>query len=173
MTDNGAEGIDEEGAVSLLRGLGIPDPEDWVRSEMAEGIAQVARAVFLHAIWADLIDSHIRDLGWIDRVIAYDQGHPGRPFADTGAILQRLLAAGADPGDIGRLCRWVAYETAFGVIERVDAGHDPEVQAAPGWVLMETAPDGTQTGRVLGALHESLLELDPSAREGVSEDQVE
>jgi hypothetical protein len=39
--------------------------------------------------------------------------------------------------DLATALRAVAYETAFGVIEHVDDGHDPAApDDAPGWVLM-------------------------------------
>ena len=50
----------------------------------------------------------------------------------------------------------------------LDEGHDPEAPGdAPGWQLMETgAASDELTGRDVGGLHESILSLDPSGREG-------
>ena len=51
---------------------------------------------------------------------------------------------------------------AGSVVYVVDAGADDEGDdRMPGWVLMETDPDGTQTGRSVVGLHESLMEVDP------------
>lgn len=130
--------------------LGAPDPSGWASSEIREGIAQQARYLFLRRIWPDVIDAWGRD-DVIRRVAA-------------GA---RLLDAGASPTDLRTLLRAVAYETAFAVVERVDAGYDPDAPAdAPGWRLMETDSAERHTGRDVGGLHEDLLSLDPSGREG-------
>jgi hypothetical protein len=88
--------------------LGAPDPSAWAGSEIREGIAQQARFLFLRGIWPDLID----------------------PYLDEEVVRRipagvRLLDAGASLPDLATALRSVAYETAFGVIERVDDGHDP------------------------------------------------
>jgi hypothetical protein len=130
--------------------LGAPDPSAWAQSELRENIAQQARFLFLRAIWRDLINSYERE-----------EAIRGIP---AGA---RLLDSGASVADLGKLLRAVAYETAFGVVEHVDDGHDPEApDDTPGWVLSETDADSNLTGRVVGGLHEDLLSLDPSGREG-------
>jgi hypothetical protein len=44
-----------------------------------------------------------------------------------------------------------------------DEGHDPEVpEDCPGWLLMQTDPEGNPTGREVGGLHESFQSMDPS-----------
>jgi hypothetical protein len=69
--------------------------------------------------------------------------------------------------DLGSIARMVAYETAFGVLNRVDEGYDPEAaEGAPGWALIETDADGNPTDRHVRGLHESVLSMDPSGREG-------
>lgn len=60
----------------------------------------------------------------------------------------------------------VAYSTAFGVLYRIDEGSDLAAGDAPGWVLMETLADGRPTGRSVAALHEDILTMDPTGREG-------
>jgi hypothetical protein len=130
--------------------LGAPDPSGLAQSEQRENIAQQARFLFLRAIWPDLIN----------------------PYEHEGAIRgipagARLLDAGASVADLGKLLRAVAYQTAFGIVAHIDDGHDPEApDDAPGWVLRETDYDTNPTGRDVGGLHEDLLSLDPSGREG-------
>lgn len=50
----------------------------------------------------------------------------------------------------------------------LDEGYDPQAPAdAPGWQLMETGAASKQlTGRDVRGLHEDILSLDPSGREG-------
>jgi hypothetical protein len=131
---------------------------------MADGPSETLER-FNRAIWSRLIDSHTEDVGWIDRVVALHTAQPTVPFADAGIALRRLLALGADPEDIASICRWVAYETAFGVVELIDAGID-EGDAGRGWQLIETDEEDIPTGRILQGLHEELLTADPSGREG-------
>ena len=49
----------------------------------------------------------------------------------------------------------------------IDEGYDPDApHDSPGWALSETSADSeTITGRAVGGLHESLLQVDPQGRE--------
>ncbi len=93
-------------------------------------------------------------------------------WADPGALdqlpaAQRLLAAGADKEDLVRLVRAVAYEAVFATLDELDSGSDVNVSGIDvGWLVMESGEDGTPTGRALSGLHEDLLAMDPSGREG-------
>jgi len=147
--------------------LGADDPEGWVRSEISEGIAQFARYLMLRAIWPDQIDIRARvPEEWIDRATSAADKTDGY-FADAGRALSRALAAGVSREDLGAIARMVAYETAFGVLDRIDEGHEPAAgDDAPGWVLMETDPEGNLTGRTVDGLHEDVLSMDPTGREG-------
>lgn len=130
--------------------LGAPDPAGWAKSELHENIAQQARYVFLRSTWPQ----HIDPFGREDVIRRFPAG-------------ARLLDAGVSVADLSTLLRAVAYEAAFSAIERVDERRDPDAPPnAPGWVLMETDSDGRLTGRDIGGLHEDLLTLDPSGREG-------
>ena len=62
----------------------------------------------------------------------------------------------------------IAYESVFGVLNAIDDEYDPEVDddPLPGWRLMELDPQGDLTGRDVGGLHESILGMDPTGREG-------
>lgn len=89
-----------------------------------------------------------------------------RPFGEVPGIVRRLIADGVDRRDLQRLARWVAYVTVFEIINRVDEGYDPNLaEDLPGWRLMEVVGEEV-TGRDVGGLHESLLQTDPSGREG-------
>lgn len=130
--------------------LGAPDPEEWARSELKENFAQQAMYLFLRPIWPEMIDP-LNDEEVIRR---YPAG-------------QRVLDAGAPLADLTLLLRAVAYETAFGVVERIDEGYDPDApDDSPGWRLMEVDSELALTGRDLWGLHENLLSLDPSGRQG-------
>ncbi|MET7571400.1 hypothetical protein ABZT04_23275 [Streptomyces sp. NPDC005492] len=112
--------------------------------------AQHARSVLLRDLWHHAID------GW---------STPGA-LAQLPAA-QRLIAAGADRDDLGRLLRAVAYEAVFATLELMDEGGPANASDLDGgWTVAETAEDGSLTGRVLYALHEDLLTADPGGRDG-------
>jgi len=155
-----------EELLNRFRRLGTRDPESWAKSETDENIAQLARFCFLRSLWRNAIDGWAASDAWIDQSIAMSEQKPNIPFGDAGQALKRLLDAGAGRADLKRVARMIAYNAVFELINRVDEGYDPELKDDyPGWRLMETRDDEL-TGRDVGGLHESLLEMDPSGREG-------
>jgi hypothetical protein len=154
--------------LATFKALGADDPEGWTRSEISEDIPQLARFLLLRGVWPDLIDSWSRDpQNWTEKLAREAAEKPKEFFADAGLALGRALAAGVSASDLGSIARMVAYETAFGVLNRVDEGYDPDAaEGSPGWVLIETDADGTPTDRRVPGLHESVLTMDPTGREG-------
>ncbi|MEU6867702.1 hypothetical protein ABZ924_31445 [Streptomyces sp. NPDC046876] len=130
--------------------LGAADAPDWVRSEIDENQPQLARFVLLRSLWRGAID------GWAD---------PGA--LEQVAAARRLLDAGADRDDLVLLARAIAYEAVFAAVDELDCGGDVNVPGVDiGWVVMESGEDGCPTGRPLSGLHENLLTMDPSGRDG-------
>jgi len=87
--------ISEERLVELFRLLGARDADSWARSEAREGIAQLARFVFLRGAWRQILDEG--DVGWIDvrhRVPARGSASGARRAAGvaTGARGDRVEA---------------------------------------------------------------------------------
>jgi hypothetical protein len=81
----------------------------------------------------------------------------------------RLIEAGADRADLVRLARAASYDAVFTTLDRIDEGYDADAgldASLPGWRLMETDGEEALTGRDVGGLHESILMMDPSGREG-------
>jgi hypothetical protein len=134
-----------------MQQLGAEDPEEWARSEITENIAQQARYLVLRRLWGEAIDPW-RNQDTLRRI----------------PVTARLLNAQADPGDLSQALRLAAYEAVFTVLWVLDEGYDPQAPAdAPGWRLMEKDAASKQlTGRNVGSLHEDILSLDPSGREG-------
>ena len=155
-----------EELLNRFRALGTRDPESWAKSETDENIAQLARFCFLRSLWRNAIDGWTTSDAWIEQSIAMSERKPDIPFGDAGPALKRLLDAGAARADLKRVARMIAYNAVFELINRVDEGYDPELNDDyPGWRLMEMKDDEL-TGRDIGGLHESLLEMDPSGHEG-------
>ncbi|MFF6776942.1 hypothetical protein ACFY8W_25800 [Streptomyces sp. NPDC012637] len=130
--------------------LDAADASDWARSEIDEDQPQLARFVLLRSLWRGAID------GWA-----------GPGALEQVAAAQRLLDAGADRSDLVLLARAVAYEAVFTAVDELDCGGDVNVSGVDaGWVVMEAGDDGSSTGRPLTGLHEDLLRMDPSGRDG-------
>jgi len=128
----------------------VTDPVDLIKSEVVEDFPQLARFVLLRSLWRGAID------GW---------SVPGS--LDQLPAAQRLLAAGAEREDLLRLVRAVAYDAVFVTLDELDSGGDVNVSGVEaGWVVMESNEDGSPTGRVLSGLHEDVLTMDPSGRDG-------
>jgi hypothetical protein len=154
--------------IEELARLGAPDPGEWVRSELSEGIAQRARFLFLRGLWVRTINRWIDSPNnWIEQHIAQSRKAPNGHFAEAGAAMDRLVKLGVSPEDLGQVARYIAYSTAFDVVNRVDETCEEDASdEMPGWILIEIDADGSPTGRAVGGLHEDLLSLDPSGRDG-------
>lgn len=151
--------------------LGAEDAEPWVRSEIAEDIPQLARYLVLRSLWPDHIDAWARNAGtWIGHAVKAADSQPDGGFAEAGRAVGRALAAGVSMTDLGAIARMIAYETAFGVLDHIDEGHDPTAgDDAPGWRLVETDADGAATGRLIIGLHEDILAMAPRGDTGPRE----
>ncbi|MQA98262.1 MAG: hypothetical protein GEV11_28035 [Streptosporangiales bacterium] len=129
--------------------LGDAEPEAAARSEVMEDVPQLARYLVLRRLWAN-------GMSWTPEKVSQV------PAA------RRLVEGGADPADVTRAMNAAAYDAVFAALYAISYGADPEEEdaALPGWCLLETTPEGELTGRPLGALHEDILTLDPSGRDG-------
>ena len=163
MSGTDPKAIPLDQLIALFRKLGAPDPESWAKSQDSEGIDQLARFVFLRAAWGTVVPPD--DAEWIDRIVQHDAAGSTKPCGGLGPALQRLLAAGADRTDIHDVVRVMQYEVLFSLCYLLgDPGEvEPEL-ADIAWRLVRVDDDGQVVGPI-DALHESLLETDPSGRE--------
>lgn len=91
---------------ALFRALGADgDARDWAESEAEEGLPQLARYRLLRTVWQDVDAWGTAAPQW---VAAY------RTDGAAADAVDRALAAGLTPEDLGALAREVARETAFG-----------------------------------------------------------
>jgi hypothetical protein len=104
------------------------------------------RQEFLEHLWTDVINVNLREAG-LDAIVSNGRRYPDRPFGDTGAAIERMLAAGVSRRDLSLVLRHAAYEAAFGTLYSLS---DPGVD------------DDTD----IGGLYEELLGADPSGMEG-------
>jgi hypothetical protein len=177
-----------------FRDLDAGDPEGWAASEVAEDIPQLARFIFLRAVWQSaeqwkeppeewfagvepqpVVDQPVEEDDDTPTLVpassdegAVEDGDP--PFAAAAQAVRRLLAAGADPEDLKEVARAIFLHTAFDVVATVDDGHDPDAgEGMPGWLLVEVGGDLVLTGRVIPGLHEDLLTTEPGEADGQGE----
>jgi hypothetical protein len=145
-----------ERAVNLLetfKKVGCPDPEGWVRSEIDEDFAQLARFVFLRLVWDEVLQPW-RDEATVSRFPA------GRAMVEACGSAEQLRELGGS----------VASDTVWKLLTLLDGSSTHplgEELRLPGWRLMETGADANVlTGREVGGLHESISEVDPEGRGG-------
>jgi hypothetical protein len=154
---------DVKGLTLLFERLGARDSARWARSQVEEGIPQLARYLFLRQAWQKVVAEG--DSGWIDRAIGEATREPDRPYAGAGHALGRLRAKGATDADLTDLVRAMQASFLFDLCCVLD---EPGLEQAPTpevtWALVQTDSDGNVVGAIDG-LHESVLETDPTGRE--------
>jgi hypothetical protein len=149
----------------FFRRRAAKDPEAWARSQLAEGIPQVARFAFLQFAWSEVLGESADD--WIQKEIASAESDPMAPFAGTGRALKRLKARGASTDEIRDLVRGAQAQLLFYVCRLLDGpGYhaDKEIEELS-WGLFQVDERGEPTQQIAG-LHESVLATDPTGREG-------
>ncbi len=149
---------------------GCAEAEALVATEITDNRPAVTRWLFLQQLWPGIIDGYAASTEWIDRFITQTTADPTGSFADAGHAMKRMVAAGVPTTDIAQVMRFAAYEAVFGVLSFIDDGFVQNIEGEEvegrGWALVETDAEGELTGRTLDGLHESLLSMDPSGREG-------
>lgn len=155
--------MDEGELAELFGRLGAPDPEGWARSQVREGIPQLARFLFLRQAWRSIVDED--DTGWIDAHVRGSATRPDEPYAGVGHALTALRRRGATDGELTDLVRGMQAELLFSLCQLLqDPGDlEPEVDNVV-WALTQIDARGNVLG-VIDGLQESVLETDPTGRE--------
>lgn len=104
------------------------------------------REKLLEHLWKEVINAVLRDEA-LDNIVKNCRRDPDGPFGDTGAAIERLLAAGASRRDLRLVLRGAAYEAVFGTL----------------YALGDPGLEGDDDA---GTLYEELLTADPSGMEG-------
>lgn len=154
----------------LFEVAGAADPHSWAKSEVDEGIPQLARFLFLRQAWRQIVAEG--DASWIDREIQHSKRSPDAPGAGLGLSLSRLLRSGASRDDLTEVARTVQWQLLHSLCYQLS---DPSIEepelSEVGWGLFEVDEDG-KVGRPIEGLHESVLETDPTGREMRPKDAV-
>jgi hypothetical protein len=142
-----AQPLDE--LTERFRARGADNPEGWAASEEGENIAQMARYLFLHALW--------RELSGTLELIADDIEALVTSGTCTRAHIEQSLASSLVSLGFQFACLLDDPAGSFS-----EDGEPRWVQHdEPRWQLMELSPQGELTGRDVGGLHESIGETAP------------
>ncbi len=152
---------------ALFRKLGADDPEGWARSQVREDIPQLARFLFLRQAWKLVVSEDDRE--WISEQRRVDPNGPG---GDIGPAITRILAAGGDENDLTKIVRVMQWHLLFGLCYLLDDPEHMRDDFGPVkkevedilWCLYQVDENGYPIAEV-GALHESVLETEPTGRE--------
>jgi hypothetical protein len=155
--------MNQEELAALFRRLGAPDPDSWARSQIDEGIPQLARYVFLRQAWRNIVSED--DSAWITKAIDTARARPNEPYAGVGQALAKLRKRGATDQELTDLVRGMQAELLFSFCYLLeDPGElEPDVSHIA-WALAQVDDAGNVLGGI-GGLHESVLETDPTGRE--------
>ena len=152
--------MNEQELTDLFARLGADDPAGWARSQIREGIPQLARFLFLRQAWREVVADG--DTTWIEEELQAEAGQPGGAIAPA---LRRLLALGAEKEDLTTVVRIMQWQLLFSLcyLPEDPCDVEPEVKDIA-WALFRVDEQG-QPIEHIGGLHESVLETDPTGRE--------
>ena len=155
--------MNQKELAALFRRLGASNPEEWARSEITEGIPQLARYVFLRQAWRNVVSEG--DTSWIANAINGAKAKPNEPYAGVGHALAMLKRRGATDAELTDLVRGMQAELLFSLCYLLEDPGDLESEVSHiAWALAQVDDEGNVVGSI-GGLHESVLEMDPTGRE--------
>jgi hypothetical protein len=155
--------LNQKELAATFRKLGARDPDGWARSQVEEGIPQLARFLFLRQAWREIVQED--DTSWIDASIDRAKTHPDEPYAGVGHALKKLRERGATNEEITDVVRGMQAQLLFSICYLLEDPGDVEPEAGDvGWVLAQVDQEGNVLDTI-GGLHESVLETDPTGRE--------
>ncbi len=150
-----------EELTEVFRSYGADDPEELARSEVEEGIPQLAIFSFAKALWSGVVDED--DDHWIDQEIERAKDGPNDRCAQIGPALQEMLSKGVSRRAIVDLVRVIQYGALSHAVSVIDGSHDGDVPVRS-WKLYQTDEDGYPVAAIHG-LYDMLPRLDPTWRE--------
>jgi hypothetical protein len=151
-----------EGLTDSFRELGADQPELWARSQLGEGIPQLARCSVLRTLWNCVTDDNETSLQQaIERVlqrVTYE--------TTTFHLMARRLQQGVSPQLLNQLVRCVQVDILQAVTYELGGGPlAPSVQDVE-WGIFQVDQHGIPFSPQVQGLHESFISLDSTGREG-------
>jgi hypothetical protein len=154
--------LDLAALTEIFRKYGADEPEDWARSQIEEGIPQLALFSFCKSLWAGVLSED--DSTWIDEEIRWSKTRPTDPCAQAGTALTDMLAKGVSRETIIDLVRVVQFEAFSHACVILDGARIEDVPMRE-WMLVQYDEDSDEPIAALSGTHELLLGLDPTGRE--------
>ena len=145
----------------IFRQYGANDPESWARSQLEEGIPQLAIFCFAKALWEGIIAED--DHSWIGLDIESAKSKPNAPCAQSGRALEEMVAKGVSTRAIVDLVRVSQFNALYHACSLLDGSCAVDLPIKE-WVLNQVDERGKPVATIQG-LHEVLLGLDPTGRE--------
>jgi hypothetical protein len=149
---------DIEKLTELFRKLGAPEPERWARSQVQEGVPQLARFLFLRQAWKEIVGKH--DEQWISDL--QTRAFREDPAGDVVGALDRLLAQGASKQDLTTVVRAMQWRFLVDFCRLLDGPGEvePEVRDMK-WRLFQVDDESDKPMEPMVRLYESVLETAP------------
>jgi hypothetical protein len=145
----------------VFRQHGADEPESWARSQLEEGIPQLAIFCFLKALWQGIVAEDGKD--WFGAEIEWAKSRPNDPCAQLGPALEEMLAKGVRREAIIDLIRVMQYSSIYYACLLLDGTRMVNLPVKD-WTLHQVDEEGRPVAIIQG-LHESLLSMDPTGRE--------
>jgi hypothetical protein len=145
----------------VFRQAGAHDPESWAKSQLAEGIPQLAIFSFAKALWNGVKPED--DDKWIDQEIEWAKSRPLDPCAQIGPALEEMVAKGVSRKAIVDLVRVFQFDALYHACLILDGSRMEDVPITD-WTLHQVDEEGRNVAIIQG-LHEVLLSMDPTGRE--------
>jgi hypothetical protein len=152
--------MNEHELSELFRKLGARDPAGWARSQLEEGLPQLARFLFLREAWKLVVSPD--DPNWVSEA---RQANAKGLGGAIGPAVERLLSAGASQDDLTTVVRVMQWKFFAGLCGLLDEPGDLEKEVKDvAWRLFQVDDNGSPIAAISGLL-ESVLETEPSGRE--------
>ena len=145
----------------VFRLHGADEPESWARSQLEEGIPQLAIFCFLKALWQGIASEEDGD--WFEGEIEWAKSRPNAPCAQLGPALEEMLAKGVRREAIIDLIRVMQYNLLYHACLLIDGSRKVDFPIND-WTLHQVDEEGRPVAIIQG-LHEVLLSMDPTGRE--------
>jgi hypothetical protein len=152
--------MNEQQLTELFRELGAEEPESWAHSQIAEGISQLPRYLFLRQAWRKVVGP--KDTSWMSELRPKDSRDPG---GELGPAIDRILSAGARPEDLTTVVRVMQWRLLSRICVLLDDPGLLEKEVADvvwGLFLLD---ENYEPVLPISGLIESVLETDPTGRE--------
>lgn len=152
-----------EDLTDLFKRLGARDPEGWAASQINEDIPQLTRFLFLRQAWRQIVSEE--DKNWPRENATTPDASSNRPYDGMSHALASLLEKGATQEELIDLVRGAQASLLFQICYLLNDPmlEEPELEDF-GWGLFQVDREGVPV-RPIEALHESVLETDPTGRE--------